>query len=363
MISQPAFREITATPAQSATIHSVPRVTVVMPVYNGERYLRVAIDSILTQTFQDFELLIIDDGSTDQSVHIIKSYTDPRIRLLRNPGNRGVAYSRNVGLREAAGTYLAWCDCDDVSLPARLEKQVAWLDANPGVGACGTGIVRFGGGQQEVVSRVQTDPDYLRGMLLFMPAIPNATVMLRKKLVHREGITYLETLAVAEDFDFVLRCSWCFPVANLPEVLYRYRASETSLMKVYSEEDERLYGMVRQVYQHALTGLGVEPTEADLRTHYLINSDNLLTDHAALADCLHWLRRLQAANAVSGFVEPATFRRVLRDRFYFAAKKTSQGGPTIFFYYLTQAERHFGLVSPLRLLKLAVRCAIRYAKF
>ncbi|MGB3545815.1 MAG: glycosyltransferase family 2 protein [Saprospiraceae bacterium] len=348
---------------QPITPATSPPVSVVMPVYNGAAYLREAIDSILNQTFRNFELLVIDDGSTDNSLEIIESYTDPRIRLLRNPGNWGVAFTRNVGLREARGNYLAWCDCDDVSLPTRLEKQVAWLDAHPHIGACGTGIVRFGGGQKEVVSRVATDSDYLRGMLLFMPALPNATVMLRKDLVYGEGLAYSEKLAVGEDFDFVLRCSWQFSVANLSEVLYRYRASESSIMKSYAETDERMYGMLKQVYKRVLTRLGIESSEENLRTHYLINSENLLNGKPDLTRCLTWLLRLQAANKQVDLVAPAAFRQVLAERFYFAAKKASRGGPAVFLYYLFQAARHFKLARPLELLKLAARCGIRYNKF
>ena len=98
-----------------------PEVTVFMAVYNGEKFINQAIESVLQQTFKDFELLIIDDGSTDNSQSIINSYTDKRIRVLKNEGNKGLAYTRNRGINEATGKYFATLDCDDVAYKNRLE--------------------------------------------------------------------------------------------------------------------------------------------------------------------------------------------------------------------------------------------------
>ncbi|MEL6275541.1 MAG: glycosyltransferase family 2 protein, partial [Bacteroidota bacterium] len=210
-----------------------PKLSVVMPVYNGEQYLREAMDSVLQQPFEDLELLVINDGSIDGSVEVLKSYADPRIRYIDNIENRGVAYSRNVGLREARGEYLAWCDCDDLSLPNRFVKQIAFLDEHLEYGACGTWLERFGD-DKNYVSKAASDPDYLEGMLLFTPALPNATVMLRMKWIREQNMRYHEDLPVAEDHDFIMRCSWRFPMTNLQEVHYKYRASETSIMKQFS---------------------------------------------------------------------------------------------------------------------------------
>src|SRR5580698_9685158 len=108
-----------------------PKVTVLMPVYNGEKYIKEALESILQQTFIDFEFLIINDGSTDNSVSIIKSFNDNRIRLIHNEKNSGLVYSLNKGIGLSNGEYIARMDCDDVSIPERLEKQVGFLNSNP----------------------------------------------------------------------------------------------------------------------------------------------------------------------------------------------------------------------------------------
>ena len=111
-----------------------------MPVYNGERYLREAIDSILNQTFKDFEFLIINDGSTDLSVEIIESYADKRISLAHNGQNLGLITTLNRGFDLACGEYIARMDCDDISLPDRLEKQVVFMDNHPEIGICGSWV-------------------------------------------------------------------------------------------------------------------------------------------------------------------------------------------------------------------------------
>ena len=124
----------------NVTGESAPLVSVVMAVYNGERYLAEAIDSILTQTFNNFEFIIIDDGSQDGSVDIIRDYAqeDGRIRLLQHQENRGQADACNTGIADSRGSLIAMMDCDDISLPERLEKQVAFLENNPEIGALGT---------------------------------------------------------------------------------------------------------------------------------------------------------------------------------------------------------------------------------
>jgi glycosyltransferase involved in cell wall biosynthesis len=142
-----------------------PYVTVLMPVYNTEMYLKEAIDSILNQTFRDFEFIVINDGSTDSTSDIIESYSDPRIIYLQNEKNLGVATSLNKGLSIAKGTYIARMDGDDVSRCDRLEKQVAFMDANPEIGVCGTWLETIGD-RNEVWSPPRNHDQIIVGMLL-----------------------------------------------------------------------------------------------------------------------------------------------------------------------------------------------------
>jgi glycosyltransferase involved in cell wall biosynthesis len=127
-----------------------PKVTVLMSVYNGEEHLREAIDSILNQTYKNFEFLIIDDGSTDGSVNIIRSYLDPRIRLIKNKKNIGITRSLNKGLKLARGEYIARMDDDDIAFPERLEKQVRFLNEHVNVGLVGGSDITINGVGDEI---------------------------------------------------------------------------------------------------------------------------------------------------------------------------------------------------------------------
>ena len=129
-----------------------PKVTVLMPVYNGEKYLNQAIDSILTQTFSDFEFLIIEDGSTDQSAEIIKSYSDSRIKLVCNDKNLKLAATLDKGLELSRGEYVARMDCDDISLRERLERQVEYLNSNNDICLVGSGFKLISDNKVDVIS-------------------------------------------------------------------------------------------------------------------------------------------------------------------------------------------------------------------
>ncbi len=339
-----------------------PLLSVVMPVYNGEKYLREAIESVLNQTFKDFELIIINDGSKDGSEEIIKGIKDPRIRYLDNGVNRGIPYTRNVGLTEAKGDFLAWCDCDDLLMPTRFERQLAFLKTHDNYGACGTWIARFGG-QKDNVFKSSSDPEYVKSMLLFKPSVPNATVMLRMSKIRALEILYNMDLPIAEDYDFILRCSRHFPIANIQEVLYKYRASETSIMRQFEEKEQESYRIHKIVYKEALSTLDINPGEDQLKRHWLITSEKLLDKLSDLKACFEWLQYLQEQNLKIKSFDPKTFKKVLADQFYFASKKTSQVGLPCFFFYLKKAPVSFGWAGLTPTLKLLARCLIKYDKF
>jgi len=122
---------------------SNPILTVAMPTYNAEKHIGEAINSVLNQTFEDFELLIINDGSLDHTLEIISSYKDTRIRLIDLEKNKGIAHCRNLALQEARGEFIAWTDSDDLNEPTRFEKQIYFLQHNPDFGGCGTWLSRL----------------------------------------------------------------------------------------------------------------------------------------------------------------------------------------------------------------------------
>lgn len=205
-----------------------PCVTVLMSVYNGEKYLSEAIDSILAQTYPDFEFLIIDDASSDGSLEIVKSYVDPRIRLIANQERMGLAANLNRGIQLAFGEYIARMDADDISMPQRLEKQVAFMQTNPDIAASGTCAIDMTvSGLDLKVRKVRRGGSLRRWIWMPSPLI-HPTVIFKKSVVEKFG--YDVSLEPAEDYGLWigLHCAGA-RLDNLSEVLLRYRVHEQSV--------------------------------------------------------------------------------------------------------------------------------------
>ncbi len=205
----------------------VPRVSVVMAAYNAAPYLEETIESILAQTYSDFELIIVDDGSTDETPQILGRYTDSRIVRLRNKANMGVARARNRGNAAAWGEYIAIQDADDLSTPDRLQKQVAFLDVHPEIGLVGSqGLLLSNGGEHPLT--VPLHNEEIQALLLGQNCLLHSSLMIRKTLVEQvKG--YDETYMATADYDLVLRIAELTQVANLPETLYIKRGVPGSI--------------------------------------------------------------------------------------------------------------------------------------
>lgn len=242
-----------------------PLVSVIMPLYNAEAYLREAIDSILAQSYPHFELLIMNDGSSDSSEAICLSYSDPRINYHFHQ-NIGLAGTLNKGLELSAGTYIARQDQDDIAHKTRFEKQVAYLEAQPSVLLLGTRANVFSDTQKFIkLHDHATHPAVLKFDLLFDNPFVHSTVMFRKKDIDLIG-GYNTDRSYFEDYDLWSRFAQKGDVANLNDVLLEYRHHEKGLSKStnYFKEDavlnqsllnmESLMGQKKDVY-HELAAL------------------------------------------------------------------------------------------------------------
>ncbi len=203
-----------------------PGISVIMAVHNGERYLGRAMESVLGQTFGDFEFIIVDDGSTDGSSAIIRSYADPRIRSVSNGRNIGLTRSLNVALGLASGHYIARQDADDVSLPARFAKQVTYLERHPEVGLLGTGVCIID--EDGRVLRRETPSPYPERKLRMHNQFVHGSVMLRKSVLDQVG-PYHELFRYSQDYELWLRIAGRYTVANLTEPLYWKRRHRESV--------------------------------------------------------------------------------------------------------------------------------------
>jgi len=240
---------------ESRTAAQTPQVTVLMSVYNGERFLRETVESILRQTFTDFEFLIINDGSTDSSRDIVRSYSDSRILLIDNPENMGLTRSLNRGLALARGRYVARLDADDRSYSTRLEKQVAFLDASPKVAVLGAQL-RFidarGKALRIALAKRAVDPVALRWHWIFDNPLAHSTALFRRDVVWEQMGGYNEQFRTSQDFELWSRVGTEHEICNLPDVLVDFRLHENSVCRHYTPVDKI---KLETVYEHNIRRL------------------------------------------------------------------------------------------------------------
>jgi len=214
-------------------MHNHPHISLVMPVYNASAYLLEAMESILGQTFTNFELLLIDDGSTDNSIEIVKNYHDRRIRLIAN--THDFISSLNKGIEAAKGKYIARMDADDIMLPHRLETQFKYMETHTYIDICGSFAEGFGEREFIVLQPVE-HVDIISSMLRTNPII-HPTVMIRYCKFRQSGCLYKYGYPCAEDYKLWTDLSLQgFKFSNIPEPLLRYRISPQQVTRV-SEND------------------------------------------------------------------------------------------------------------------------------
>ncbi|HIH96832.1 MAG TPA: glycosyltransferase [Thermoplasmata archaeon] len=217
-----------------------PKISVVMSVHNGEKYLKEAIESVLRQTYQDFEFIIVEDASNDKTDKILKSFDDPRIKIIRNQENLGLTKSLNKGIKAAKGKYIARMDADDISIPHRFEMQVEFLEKNTDYAVVGSSYyqVNENGKVISIVGVLTTDSD-IRNGLKRQNWFGHGSVMMRKDAVLKvEG--YDERFRYAQDYDLWLRIAENYKMANLEEPFYCWRSTQSSISKE-KESEQRHY--------------------------------------------------------------------------------------------------------------------------
>jgi glycosyltransferase involved in cell wall biosynthesis len=234
-------------------MEQAPLVSVLMPVYNGAEYLNVAIDSILNQTFTNFEFLIINDGSTDDTESIVLSYTDPRIRYIKNEHNIKLIATLNKGILLAKGKYIARMDADDISLPNRLAEQINFLEKNPQVGLCGTFMKTLGNTKDYTIG-YQVNSDNIKFRLLFDTHFPHPAAVLRKSVLDEFKLEYEAEFIHVEDYVLWNRMAEHTELAIIPEVLVIKREHENQISVVHLQTQQQIMGSFRKELTEKITG-------------------------------------------------------------------------------------------------------------
>jgi len=301
---------------------SVPRVTVFVPVHDRAHVLRESLESVLAQSFTDFELLVLDDGSSDASVEIARSIRDPRVRVVVHERNRGIPATRNHGLELARGELLAMVDSDDHVHPDRLAHQVAFLDEHTEVAAVGSWALRMDetGRPSGGPLLRPTDPREIRGRILFVSCFKNPTMTARTRVLREFG--YREQFTIASDIDIWARISREHQLANLPRFLIRYRAGGVS-----HRSDELRFEMRRRIAGDMLQELDFAFDERDVEGHVqLRNLSGCRPDRSFLEWSEDWLDRLVRANARADCFPEPEFTRAAAERWLLVQLRALRSG-------------------------------------
>ena len=293
-------------------MNSQAKVTVFIPVYNREKYIGEAIESVLSQSFTNFELLIVDDGSTDKTLDIIQSYHDPRIHLQCHRENSGIPATRNTGLVHAHGQYIALLDSDDLAHPERLRKQVSFLDENPDYVQIGTWC-RMIDAQGNALKRVRKQPisyEDVHANLLFRCALTNRSVMGRTKIFKEYG--YQPDFPRCQDYDLHVRLSEKYKMGNLPEYLVYGRMHD---QRITNHTQDLGDAKKKEIIARQLRQLGILYKEEDLAYHLLLSrlrKYTFIPDKAYVEWAHHWLSNIQHANTQARVYPPKALTRTIR---------------------------------------------------
>lgn len=292
---------------------SNPKVSVFMPVYNAGSYLNAAIESILNQSFTDFEFVIVNDGSTDQSEAIILSYKDPRIRLVNNPKNLGLIASLNVGLEICRGDYIVRMDQDDISLPDRIALQVSFMEQNPEIGLIGSWFEDFGDQIESKVVRYSTNDTEIRIRHLYQTHISHPTAVLRSAVVRKHNVRFDPEFVHGEDYNCWVTMSAFCKMSNYPAVLVRKRDHPRNITNSFSSTMHSTCTKVKQKQFDAM-GAAVSQAEADLYTRFADPEWQFSIDE--MNQLLSLLTRINEANLKSKFIHPEEFAGYLASKWF-----------------------------------------------
>lgn len=289
----------------------IPRISVIMPVFNAQDFISASIQSILNQSHDDFELVVINDGSTDGTSAILNELRDSRLKVVSLSSNFGLAAARIAGFHESRGKYIAWLDADDTSHRDRLVLQEDFLERNQEFGLCGS-WVRVIGQDLSTVWRYPRYPEYIRAHMIFDDPFATSSVMMRREVLESATYLFSEEFAPAEDYDLWERLARKWPLTNLSQTLttYRIHGSQTS-QRLAAEQ----LASVKRIQVRQLDALGIHMDEDEWRVQRLCGVDWGINDSDIPLSAVHsWIDRIEKANRRSDLYDPATLRSVLRLR-------------------------------------------------
>jgi glycosyltransferase involved in cell wall biosynthesis len=337
-------------------------VSVVMPVFNAERFVGQAIESILTQTYRNLEFLILNDGSTDRTEEIVKSFHDQRIRYFRSESNLGLVSQLNSGLANTSGKYIVRMDADDIARPNRIERQVLFMENHPEIGVSGSNVVSFNTHKKFLKSVLPEGHDEICTHFLFGNSIYHPSIIIRRSVLLAHGVQYTKGTDTSEDYVLYVDLHEKTKLANLQEVLLNYRLHDANVSKTNRTGQQQIIDAKRRLYVLKFLQ-GVDSSTADrLVEHHLLICRKPLASTQDVSDLMSWLMFLKSVNDRNKSFGTRSFNRGVA---HFLYRKFIADGKadfrTLVTWWFKQGVPFSALPSLYKVLFI-VRCLYRFSK-
>lgn len=325
----------------------IPAISIVMSVYNAEQFLEEAIQSVLNQTFKDFEFIIINDGSNDGSLQIIENYKDRDRRIvLVSRENRGLIESLNEGLSMAQGKYIARMDADDISLPLRLEKQFDFMEKNQDIGLSGTWIEAFNETGLRQIGRYPYGNEMIKAELLFSSPFAHPSVIMRRGVLDEYHLSYNRDYPHAEDYELWYQCSKVTQLANIPHVLLRYRVLPDSITRKADKDNASRENTLKSIYTQILDSLGIKLTKDELKLHYTLTlNTRIAKNHQGTKVLSSYFNKLMSANQKMKIFDANSLLQVLGKKWLWNLMFHAKKHPETILKSMFSKYFYFGLLA------------------
>ena len=336
-----------------------PLVSVVVPVYNGARYIKETIDSLLVQTLTTMEVIVVDDGSSDGTKDILSKIPDRRIRVVTHENNRGLAEARNTGIRAARGFFIAMQDGDDIAEPEWLTTQVRAMerDSNIVYVGCQAAYIDESSRLTGKLFRTESKSDELSASLLFRNRFIASGVMVRRSMLP-DGL-YCRDMPMAEDYLFAVRMERLGRVVNSPDYLERIRRHSTSM--TYRKQ-ALMTECVSRVHRLVLENFGLTPSDRDLEVHQNVGRHLLPGSESILRESEAWLLRLTDCNNLTGRYDRNIFDELLSKEWFELCCYSSGVGFQAWRLYWRSALSRKWRPNFIRQIKFLMKCLLKHQR-
>ena len=304
-----------------------PYLSIIMPVYNAGQYLSNAVESVLAQSYRNLELIIVNDGSTDNSLKIINLFHDSRIIYLENERNLGIVYSRNRGIKKAKGVYIGMLDADDIAHSDKFEKQISFLTKNPDFGMVGS-WVKFIDEQGKRMSggwKLTAMPEEIPVNMLFKNYFLQSAVLYRKECLY--NFSFTEGFDILEDYLIWYQILKKYKAWNLPEYLVDYRIHGDGVTKKHRQDRIE---KEKRVFKMMFSDLGIDVTPEELNLHMIIRDGISIGCEQTLLDIEQWLLKIIANNNKCSIYDKDYLSRIVSNRWVKACSKCKPLKPAFF---------------------------------